>query len=348
LTTWTHESNTSVQLVGLDGLVQIQGVTISVPSLDQDQAVHTVGLTKTYSDGTTAVDGLDLTVHRGEVFAILGPNGAGKSTTAGMLTTSVAPTAGRAWVAGVDVVAQPAAARRNIGVVPQHNTLDRSLSVRENLVFHGRFFGMRTAQARREADAALERLNLGHVAGKAVPSLSGGTAQRLMIARAVLHRPEVVFLDEPTSGLDPQSRIALHELVRDLNAAGQTVLLVTHDMDEADRLAHRVAVIDHGRLLALDTPDALKRSVPADTVVKVSADLEPTTLAAQLQAELPGIHDAHVLHDAVMLAVRGERSAFRAVAAAADRANITLRDVRVNEPTLESVFIHLTGKELRD
>ena len=311
-------------------------------------AVRAEGLTKVYPDGTAAVDGLDLSVHRGEVFALLGPNGAGKSTTVGMLTTGVVPTSGRAWVAGIDIVDQPTAARRNIGVVPQLNTLDRSLSVRENLVFHGRFFGMRAAHARREADVQLERVTLAHVADKPVTGLSGGMAQRLMIARAILHRPAVLFLDEPTTGLDPQSRIALHEIVRDLRAAGQTILLITHDMEEADHLADRVAIIDHGRLLALDTPEALKRSVDADTVVAVTADTEPTVLAARLRDEVPGVRDIHVIDEVVLLIVQGEHAVFPAVAAAAARANITLRDVRVEEPTLETVFIRLTGKELRD
>jgi ABC-type Na+ transport system ATPase subunit NatA len=192
-----------------------------------EAAVRTDGLAKTYPGGVAAVQGLGLTVRRGEVLALLGPNGAGKSTTVGMLTTSVVPTAGRAWVAGVDVVTHPALARRNIGVVPQHNTLDRSLNVRENLAFHGRFFGMRAARARSEADALLERVALTQAAGRPVAELSGGMAQRLMIARAIMHHPAVLFLDEPTAGLDPQSRIALHDLVRELNASGQTILLIT-------------------------------------------------------------------------------------------------------------------------
>ena len=313
-----------------------------------DAAVRTDGLAKTYSGGVAAVEGLDLTVRGGEVLALLGPNGAGKSTTVGMLTTSVVPTAGRAWVAGVDVVAQPALARRNIGVVPQHNTLDRSLNVRENLAFHGRLFGMRAASARSEADALLERVALTHVAGRPVAELSGGMAQRLMIARAIMHHPAVVFLDEPTAGLDPQSRIALHDLVRELNASGQTILLITHDMAEADQLSDRVAIIDHGRLLALGRPGELKRSVAADTVVKVAAATDPAALAALLRAEVPGARDAHVLNDAVIVTVRGNHAVFPAVAAAAERAHLTLRDVRVDEPTLETVFITLTGKELRE
>jgi len=173
-------------------------------------------------------------------------------------------------------------------------------------------------------------------------------AQRLMIARAVMHRPAVLFLDEPTAGLDPQSRIALHELVRELHAAGQTIVLITHDMEEADKLSERIAIIDHGHLLALDTPAELKRSVHADTVVKVAGDVEPAELAAQLQAELANVRDAHVLEDAVLLTLGPDGAVLPPLVDAAARRNIRLRDVRIEEPTLETIFIGLTGKELRD
>ena len=311
-------------------------------------AVRAVGLRKTYPDGTTAVHDLDLEIRQGEVFAVLGPNGAGKSTTVGMLTTSVLPTAGQAQVAGIDVVRRPAVARRGIGVVPQRNTLDRSLSVRDNLIFHGRFFGLRTAEARIEADRRLAQVALTGAAGKAVDALSGGMAQRLMIARAVLHRPAVLFLDEPTTGLDPQSRLAVHEIVRELQAAGQTIVLITHDMLEADQLADRVAIIDHGRLLALDTPAALKRSMDADTVVSVASDADPAALAGLLTRRLPSVGDHHLRGDCVLLTVRGSDHLFAAISSAAAEAGLTLRDIRIEEPSLETVFIKLTGKELRD
>lgn len=320
------------------------GLTVTA---DPASAAEARSIRKVYPGGTVAVDSLDLAVRPGEVFGLLGPNGAGKSTTVGIFTTQVLPTAGRAWVAGVDVVAQPAVARQYMGIAPQRNTLDRSLTVRENLVFHGRFFGMTAGHARREADATLARVALTGVAGKPVQSLSGGMAQRLMIARAVMHRPAVLFLDEPTAGLDPQSRISLHDLVGDLQAAGQTIVLVTHDMDEADRLSDRVAIIDHGALVALGTPAELKRSLDADTVVTVEADLESAQLAGQLKLAVPGARDARVLHGQVMLTVHGNRGVFAAVVAAAEREHIVLRDVQVREPTLEAVFIRLTGKDLR-
>jgi ABC-2 type transport system ATP-binding protein len=194
--------------------------------------IKTVALTKRYPGmDVPAVDQLDLTVHQGEIFGLLGPNGAGKTTTAGMLTTRVLPTAGSATVAGIDVVAQPTLAKQLIGVVSQQNTLDRQLTVWENLYFHGRLFGIAKAESRQTATELLERFQLAKWADASVYALSGGMAQRLMVARAIFHRPAVLFLDEPTAGLDPQSRLALWELMGELNAQGQTIVLTTHYME---------------------------------------------------------------------------------------------------------------------
>ena len=204
-------------------------------------------------------------MHAGEIFGLLGPNGAGKTTTVGMLTTRVIPTGGTASVGGIDVVAHPALAKQVIGVVPQTNTLDRSLDVYENLYFHGRYFGMNHRRARAWRQDFLDRFRLADRARAEVDHLSGGMAQRLMVARAIMHEPRILFLDEPTAGLDPQSRIALWDVVRELHADGQTILLTTHYMEEADQLCDRVAIMDHGKLLALDTPAQLKATVGADT-----------------------------------------------------------------------------------
>ncbi len=193
--------------------------------------IETSGLTKVYPGGLEAVDGLDLSVKEGEIFGLLGPNGAGKTTTVGMLTTRVIPTEGSARVRGVDVVAQPTIAKQLIGVVSQSNTLDRSVDVWENLYFHGRYFGMKSRDARARADESLELFRLTDRAHVDVATLSGGMAQRLMLARSILHRPQVLFLDEPTAGLDPQSRLALWDILGELNASGQTILLTTHYME---------------------------------------------------------------------------------------------------------------------
>src|SRR5437870_10367249 len=244
--------------------------------LSHDGAViRTEGLVKVYPGDIRAVDGLDLALRPGELFGLLGPNGAGKTTTVGMLTTRIIPTAGRAWVGGLDVVAHPALAKQAIGVVPQTNTLDRSLTVWENLYFHGRYFGMSSRVSKQTADRLLEQFRLTDRAGATVAALSGGMAQRLMVARAIVHDPSILFLDEPTAGLDPQSRLAFWDIMRDLHGRGQTILLTTHYMEEADQLCDRVAIMDHGRLLALDTPAGLKQSVEADTVVRVTTDGDP-------------------------------------------------------------------------
>src|SRR4051812_38386206 len=249
-----------------------------------DVVIRTEKLTKTYPGGILAVDQLDLDVRAGEIFGLLGPNGAGKTTTAGMLTTRVIPTGGRALVGGVDVVARPTAAKQLIGVVPQTNTLDRSLDVFENLYFHGRFFGMTARTAKAEAHRLLDQFRLSDRARVPVLALSGGMAQRLMVARAIMHRPAILFLDEPTAGLDPQSRIALWEILGELHRDGQTILLTTHYMEEADQLCDRLAIIDHGKLLASDTPSALKQSIGVDAMVTVTAEGDTNRLADTLRA----------------------------------------------------------------
>jgi ABC-2 type transport system ATP-binding protein len=312
-----------------------------------DEVLRTVDLTKVYPGDVKAVDRLNLTVHRGDIFGLLGPNGAGKTTTAGMLTTRVVPTSGRAYVGGIDVWAHPARAKRLIGVVPQTNTLDRSLSVRDNLFFHGRFFGMSSARARAEADDMLERFKLTERATMPVRALSGGMAQRLMVARAVMHRPSVLFLDEPTAGLDPQSRIALWDILNDLHVEGQTILLTTHYMEEAEQLCKRLAIIDHGVVLALDTPENLKRSIGIDTSVTVTASGDLDALADLLEREIGGA-TAIVMDHTVRLGVKGAEGVLPAVVQAAERAGFDVTDLSITEPTLETVFINLTGKDLRE
>jgi ABC-2 type transport system ATP-binding protein len=320
----------------------------AAPEAHADEVIRTVELTKVYPGGVKAVDALNLAVHRGEIFGLLGPNGAGKTTTAGMLTTRVVPTNGRAFVGGVDVWKHPAKAKSLIGVVPQTNTLDRSLTVRENLYYHGRFFGMNASTARRVADEMLERFKLTDRAAMPVLALSGGMAQRLMVARAVMHRPSVLFLDEPTAGLDPQSRIALWEILGELHTDGQTILLTTHYMEEADQLCKRLAIIDHGKILALDTPENLKKSTGIDTSVTVNADGDLESLARLLETEIPGATSALVVEGTVRLGVKGARGVLPQVVQAAERGGITVTDLSISEPTLETVFISLTGKDLRE
>ena len=311
--------------------------------------IETVGLTKTYQ-GTDfrAVDELNLQVGTGEVFGLLGPNGAGKTTTVGVLTTRVIPSAGQAFVGAIDVVKHPTLVKQLIGVVSQQNTLDRQLTPWENLYFHGRLFGMGTRECRQTADELLERFQLTRFAKASVYALSGGMAQRLMVARAIFHRPAVLFLDEPTAGLDPQGRLALWELLGGLNAEGQTILLTTHYMEEADKLCDRLAIMDHGKILALDTPAELKRSVGADTIVTVKAAGDTQQLADAFSERLEGLTRTRQIADGVELQIHGTDRLVPRVVEAAEAAGFSLADLSVTEPTLETVFIGLTGKELRD
>jgi ABC-2 type transport system ATP-binding protein len=305
-------------------------------------------LTKRYPGDILAVDRLDLAVFPEEVFGLLGPNGAGKTTTAGMLTTRVIPTSGKAIVAGIDVVAHPALAKQVIGVVPQTNTLDRALTVWENLYFHGRFFGLTAKEARAAADESLEMFRLTERAKAPVMALSGGMAQRLMAARAILHQPSVLFLDEPTAGLDPQSRIALWEILDGLRDQGPTIFLSTHNMEEADSQCDRVAIMDHGRILALDTPRGLKASVGADTIVTIAATGDLEELGRILEAQVEGAMKAQRVRGMLQLHVKGASQVLPQVVSTAERVGSAVTDLSVAEPTLETVFINLTGKELRE
>ncbi len=311
--------------------------------------IRTAGLTKVYAGSDLrAVDGLDLVVEQGEIFGLLGPNGAGKTTTAGMLTTRVIPTSGHAFVGGIDVVAHPALAKQILGIVSQQNTLDRQLSVWENLYFHGRLFGISARESRRIATDLLVQFQLEKWSDASVYALSGGMAQRLMVARAIFHRPAVLFLDEPTAGLDPQSRLALWDTFRELNAAGQTIMLTTHYMEEADQLCGRVAIMDRGRILAMDTPASLKKQIDADTIVTVTATGDRDDLARALTERIPGVTHTRSIDGGVELHVKGEGRLLPKVVTAAEEAGFPVLDLSLTEPTLETVFINLTGKELRD
>jgi ABC-2 type transport system ATP-binding protein len=309
--------------------------------------IRTAKLDKLYPGGVHAVIELDMEIRAGEIYGLLGPNGAGKSTTIGMLTTRVVPTGGDAFVGGVDIIRHPALAKQVIGVVPQTNTLDRAMTVYENLFFHGRYFGMGSKEAKARAEEMLVTVRLNDRAKASVMALSGGMAQRLMVGRAILHRPQILFLDEPTAGLDPQSRIALWEILEHLHREGQTILLTTHYMEEADQLCDRVAIMDHGRILALDTPEGLKRSLGADTVVRIEASGDLDSLATRLVEVVESATRAQV-HDGAILLWASGTGLLPPIIAAAEETGQEVTDISVNEPSLENVFINLTGKDLRE
>jgi ABC-2 type transport system ATP-binding protein len=313
-----------------------------------DNIIETSALTKTYAGASApAVNGLDLTVRRGEIFGLLGPNGAGKTTTAGILTTRVVPTSGHASIAGIDVVKHPALVKQISGIVSQQNTLDRQLTVWENLYFHGRLFGFDKKTATARSNELLETFTLTKWGKASVYALSGGMAQRLMVARAVFHNPAVLFLDEPTAGLDPQSRLALWALLQELNKQGQTVMLTTHYMEEADQLCHRVAIMDHGKILALDTPANLKKSTGTDTLATIKVASNASALEAAVLS-LDGVLSAKATDNVVVVHTQQMERMVPRLVDVAEKANVDILDLAVTEPSLETVFINLTGKELRE
>lgn len=354
-------------------------------------AIEVRDLSKRYAKSkTNAVDGVSFSVPRGAIFGLLGPNGAGKTTIIGALTTFIVPSGGSASIMGLEVARDPIGIKQRIAVVPQQSNLDRSLKVREILTFHAAYHGVPRKQREARADLLLDELGLGDRKNEKVSRYSGGMAQRLMIARALMHAPDVLFLDEPTNNLDPQSRLFLWERIREMNARGLTILLTTHDMDEAEKLCHRIAIMDHGKILVDDTPAALKKLIPGGSVLELRAfvpeagnaaiaerlaqalralpgvtkvdaadtaapEVEtpgpppgpagpwgpPGAPAAPAEAALePGVRIYRVYADAANALIG---PAAQAVAAA----GAEVRDLSVKQPTLEEVFIFLTGRHLR-
>ncbi|PYT39372.1 MAG: daunorubicin ABC transporter ATP-binding protein [Acidobacteria bacterium] len=295
-----------------------------------------------------ALDGISLDILPGEIFCLLGPNGAGKSTTVGVLTTRVRPTSGQAFIGEHDVWQQQVAVKRLIGVVAQRPNLDFSLTAREILTFHGAYFGLSSQERAKRAEALLERFKLTDRADQMVRGFSGGMMQRLSIARAMMHDPQVLFLDEPSAGLDPQTRLLLWEIVREYNQGGKTILLTTHNMEEADALCKRLAIIDHGRVIALGTPQELKAAVPGGYLLRLRFGLHSPDFLLRLQA-LAGVREvrANNSNGADLYADRGG-SLVAEVAALASGASVELCDVHISEPSLENLFLHHTGRSLRE
>ena len=296
----------------------------------------------------TALDGISLEVMPGEIFCLLGPNGAGKSTTVGVLTTRVRPTSGQVWIGEHEVWKNQVAVKVLIGVVPQRPNLDFSLTAREILIFHGAYFGLGSKERNSRADGLLEKFKLTDRGNQMVRGFSGGMMQRLSIARAMMHDPQVLFLDEPSAGLDPQTRILLWEIIREYNQAGKTILLTTHNMEEADALCHRLAIIDHGKVIASGTPSSLKASIPGGFLLRLRFGNQTSDLLQRLQS-LAGVREVRS-NDGSGADVYADRggSLIPEIAALAVSTGAELSDVNISEPSLENLFLHHTGRSLRD
>ena len=310
-----------------------------------DLAIETSRLTKTFG-AIRAVDGVDLAVEAGTVFGFLGPNGAGKTTTIRILSTLTRPDSGTALVLGLDVVRQAEAVRGRIGLTGQYASIDEDLTGRENLVLLGRLLGYAWHRARSRADELLAAFDLTDAAGRPVKTYSGGMRRRLDIAASVIVTPDLLFLDEPTTGLDPASRNQVWQVVRALVDAGTTVLLTTQYLEEADRLADGVSVIDRGRVIAEGTPDELKKRLGGDRIEVVLDD--PAALGAA--AGIIGrIADGEVDVDAEALRigapVSGRAAALTEAVRALDGAGVAAADIGLRRPTLDEVFLHLTGEK---
>jgi ABC-2 type transport system ATP-binding protein len=319
---------------------------MSFPTEDRVDAIRVENLTKTF-EGFTAVDGISFAVEEGELFGLLGPNGAGKTTTINMLSTLLRPTSGSAVVAGFDVARDRDAVRQSIGIVFQEPALDGRLTGRENLEFHTMMYGIGKAERRRRIDEVLTLVELTDKAATLVEKYSGGMKRRLEIARGLTHRPKVLFLDEPTLGLDAQTRRHIWEYVRKLNQeAGVTIILTTHYMEEADFLCRRVAIMDHGKFVALDTPSRLKDTLGGDVV---SLELEGDT-AAFLEAlgHEDWVKRSKFHEDVLSLTMeRGERRIPELVMLAQQK-GAAVNCVNLRKPSLEDVFLHFTGRTIRE
>jgi ABC-2 type transport system ATP-binding protein len=312
-----------------------------MPAIDVRQIVKRFG-------AFTAVDGISFTVEEGEIFGLLGPNGAGKSTLIRILTTLLPPTAGSASVNGFDIVAQADGVRESIGVIPQAMTSDLELSVHENLLIFAKLYGVPRAKRTRLMEELLDAVELTPWADKQVKNLSGGMRRRVEIARGLVHEPRIFFLDEPTTGLDPVSRVAVWGMIQRVQQQRQlTVVITTHYMDEADKLCDRIAIIDHGRLMALDSPMRLKASIPGKNVLEVSFATPPDGWEQTLAA-LPNVESVTGQHDLFRIASDNGPTTTTALLETAARAGVAVLSLSVQSTSLDDVFVHYTGHALRD
>ena len=321
-------------------------------AIDLQKILEISGLYKDYltSSGETlrAVAGIDFDVNDGEVFGLLGPNGAGKTTTIGMLTTRIKISGGTAIISGFDVAKESMDVKKAIAVVPQTINLDRSLTARENLIFHAKYFGISTPKACESADRLLKLMDLDRRASDYPTQFSGGMARRLLIARALMHDPKIIFLDEATTGLDPQSKRMIWDKVSELSDEGHTIFLTTHNMEEADRLCDRIAIMDAGKILALDSPSNLKKIVQGGNVIELQTKSDCELFKEWLNDELDGVHNIECSHSSIRLFLDLPEENMIKIMEIARAHRVVLESIQLHGVTLEDVFIHLTGKALRE
>jgi ABC-2 type transport system ATP-binding protein len=308
------------------------------------KVIETSQLTKSFN-GLTAVDKLDIAVESGEIFGLLGPNGAGKTTTISMLCTILKPTSGTAKVNGFDIVKEATQVRKSIGIVFQDPSVDDRLTGRENLYMHANLYGVPAGEQRSRIDEVLKLVELDERADDILRTYSGGMRRRLELARGLIHYPKVLFLDEPTLGLDPQTREHIWAYVRELKKTHDiTVVLTTHYMDEADRLSDRIAIMDYGKIIALDTSAKLKETLEGDVVTIKANDL---AALSSVMSEKMGLTKVRVKEDTLEVTVRQGKSLLPRIVETATANNIFVESISLREPNLEDVFLHYTGRMIR-
>jgi len=311
-----------------------------------ENIVEVSNLVKSYN-GLTAVNGINFAIHRGEIFGLLGPNGAGKTTTISMLTCLLAPTSGTAGIDGHDIVSEAKTVKGIIGLVPQDLAVYPQLSARDNLLFFGRIYGLSGRNLGQRVDELLELVGLKERANNLVDTFSGGMKRRVNIAAGLLHEPLVLFLDEPTVGVDPQSRNFIFENIETLNRQGMTILYTTHYMEEAERLCHRVAIIDQGQIIAIDTPKALIDSLGGGIIRLGLPETIEETFIAKIK-KLSGVKDISRQDNILSVQTYRSQEALMQIIQLLNTAGVTINTLEILEPNLESVFLHLTGRRLRD
>ncbi|HID43514.1 MAG TPA: ATP-binding cassette domain-containing protein [Archaeoglobaceae archaeon] len=316
------------------------------PDLAKNNPIYVKDLTKKFN-GLVAVDSISFKVKKGEIFGLLGPNGAGKTTTIKILVSLLRPDSGKAFVAGYDVSEKPHNVRKNIGIVFQEPTLDLELTARENLDFHARLYGMGRKKREERIEDVLRLVELKDRADEVVKNFSGGMQRRLEIARGLIHFPSVLFLDEPTLGLDVQTRRRIWDYIVEMGRKeGITIVLTTHYIEEADRLCDRVAIIDHGKIIAIDTPDNLKKFIGGDLISLRVADYSEEFFSVLSQVE--GVKNVDIVNGGFELKIEKGEEKIPEIVALSQKNNVAISSISVRRPTLEDVFIQLTGRGMRE